>query len=109
MSLPVWARVASNRCLSRPAPLGASAKDQLDENKLHAQVCSGAMAARLAHRSAIGVDRSPGPAGPVAARRRGAGQRPDAHLGVSRATAYRALQQADDAEPPLPTVGTAPA
>jgi len=38
-------------------------------------------AARLAHRSAIGVDRSPGPAGPVAARRRGAGQRPDAHLG----------------------------
>src|SRR5664280_2749434 len=44
MSLPVWARVASNRCLSRPAPLGASAKDQLDENKLHAQVCSGAMA-----------------------------------------------------------------
>jgi DNA invertase Pin-like site-specific DNA recombinase len=30
-------------------------------------------------------------------------------LGVSRATAYRALQQADDAEPPLPTVGTAPA
>ena len=43
MSLPVWARDASNRCLSRPAPLGASAKDQL-ENKLHAQVCSGAMA-----------------------------------------------------------------
>ena len=30
-------------------------------------------------------------------------------LGVSRATAYRALQQADDAEPPLPSVGTAPA